>query len=313
MATRKASGTFLNKVAEKIPTLIGGAADLAPSTGTLLKEYSSFSKKDHGGRNFHFGIREHAMGGIVNGMALTKGIRPFGATFLIFSDYMRPAVRLAAIMEIPSIFVYTHDSIGLGEDGTTHQPIEHLISLRAIPNLTVIRPADANETVEAWKAALAAKGPSALIFTRQKLPIIDASIYSSTEGLQKGAYIISDCEEKPEIILIASGSEVQLVLEAQKVLKKKKIQVRVVSMPSWELFEAQDDSYKQDIFPTQIRKRLAVEAGSPIGWQKYVTEDGGVIGINQFGASGPGKEVLAEYGFSIDNVVEKAKEILGGK
>ncbi len=311
MATRKASGMLLNKLSEKIPTLIGGAADLSPSTNTYLKEYGSFTSADHGGRNMHFGIREHAMGAIVNGMAVTKGIRPYGATFLIFSDYMRPAVRLAAIMKIHSIFVYTHDSIGLGEDGTTHQPVEHLISLRAIPNLTVIRPADANETTEAWKAALNCKGPVALALTRQKLPIIDQSKYSRAKGLQKGAYILSECENKPDIILIGTGSEVSLVLEAQKVLKKKGIQVQVVSMPSWELFEAQDDAYKQKIFPPLIRKRLAVEAGSPIGWLKYVTEEGGIIGIKRFGESAPGKEVMQEYGFTIGNVVKRAEEILG--
>lgn len=313
MATRKASGAFLNQEAEKLPNLIGGAADLAPSTNTTLKTSTSFSRSNHAGRNLHFGIREHAMGGIINGMAATKGVRPYGATFLIFSDYMRPAVRLSAIMDIPSIFVYTHDSIGLGEDGTTHQPVEQLLSLRAIPNLTVIRPADANETIEAWKVALNCKGPVALALTRQKLPIIDRTVYAPAAGLQKGAYVISNCDEKPELILIATGSEVHLVLEAQKIFKKKNIQVQVVSMPSWELFEAQDDSYKKTVFPPQIRKRLAVEAGSPIGWLKYVTEEGGIIGVKTFGASGPGSEIMQEYGFTVDNVIKKAEEILVGK
>ncbi len=313
MATRKASGAFLNQEAEKLPNLIGGAADLAPSTNTTLKTSTSFSRSNHAGRNLHFGIREHAMGGIINGMAATKGVRPYGATFLIFSDYMRPAVRLSAIMDIPSIFVYTHDSIGLGEDGTTHQPVEQLLSLRAIPNLTVIRPADANETIEAWKVALNCKGPVALALTRQKLPIIDRTVYAPAAGLQKGAYVISNCDEKPELILIATGSEVHLVLEAQKIFKKKNIQVQVVSMPSWELFEAQDDSYKKTVFPPQIRKRLAVEAGSPIGWLKYVTEEGGIIGVKTFGASGPDSEVMQEYGFTVDNVIKKAEEILVGK
>lgn len=311
IATRKASGIFLNKIADKIPTLIGGAADLSPSTGTHLKQFASFTRTDHSGRNFHFGIREHAMGAIVNGMAVTKGIIPFGATFLIFSDYMRPAIRLAAIMNIKSIFVYTHDSIGLGEDGTTHQPVEQLISLRAIPNLTVIRPADANETIEAWEAALTCKGPVALAFTRQKIPVIDQTVYFSADGLKKGAYIISESEETPEIILIGTGSEVHLVLEAQKKLKEQNIHARAVSMPSWELFESQDSEYKQQVFPPDLRKRLAVEAGSPIGWRKYVTDDGDVIGLNEFGESAPGEEVMKEYGFTIDNVVLRAKALLG--
>lgn len=309
LATRKASGSFLNKAAEKIPTLIGGAADLAPSTGTNLKAYNSFTRLDHSGRNFHFGIREHAMGAIVNGMAVTNGIRPFGATFLIFSDYMRPAVRLAAIMQVPSIFVYTHDSIGLGEDGTTHQPVEQLISLRAIPGLTVIRPADANETVAAWKAALLCKGPVALAFTRQKLPIIDQENYASASGLQNGAYILSDCEGQPDVLLIGTGSEVQLVLGAQEKLMEAGISSRVISMPSWELFEQQDVAYKQQIFPDNIRKRLAVEAGSPIGWLKYVTEDGAVIGVDTFGESAPGEEIMKAYGFTVDHVVQKAKAL----
>ncbi len=307
IATRKASGSFLNKAAEKLPTLIGGAADLAPSTGTTLKEYTSFTRVDHSGRNFHFGIREHAMGAIVNGMAVTNGIRPFGATFLIFSDYMRPAVRLAAIMQIPAVFVYTHDSIGLGEDGTTHQPVEHLISLRAIPGLTVIRPADANETVAAWKAALLCKGPVALALTRQKLPVIDQESYASADGLQKGAYILSDCEGQPDVLLIGTGSEVQLVLGAQEKLKDEGISSRVISMPSWELFEQQDAAYKNRIFPDHIRKRLAVEAGSPVGWLKYITEDGQVIGVDTFGESAPGEALMAEYGFTVDHVMEKAR------
>ncbi len=311
MATRTASGKMLNTIASKLPLLIGGSADLAPSTDTLLKNYQSFSDQNHSGRNFHFGIREHSMGAVLNGMALTKGIIPYGATFLIFSDYMRPPVRLAAIMKIRPIFIYTHDSIGLGEDGTTHQPVEQLIGLRSVPNLTVIRPADANETVQAWVAALEhTGGPVSLILTRQTLPEIDQEKYAKASGLQQGAYILSDCEGEPQLILMGSGSEVHLLIEAQEKLKQESIRSRVVSFPSWELFDAQSEEYRQKVLPKNIRKRLAVEAGSPIGWCKYVTDEGDVIGVNKFGESAPGKQVMKEYGFSVENVVEKAKNLL---
>ncbi len=312
MATRKASGKVLNAIADKLPMLIGGSADLAPSTDTLLEKYPSFSAEKRDGRNFHFGIREHSMGAILNGMAVTKGIIPYGATFLIFSDYMRPPVRLAAIMKIRPIFIYTHDSIGLGEDGTTHQPVEQLISLRAIPNMTVIRPADANETAHAWRVALDHKdGPVAIVLTRQGVPVIDQQKYAKASSLEFGAYILSEAEGEPKIILIGTGSEVQLLLKAQEKLKAQSISARVVSMPSWELFEKQDNSYKEKIFPKNIRKRLAVEAGSPIGWRKYVTDDGDVLGITRFGESAPGDEVMKEFGFTADNVVERAKQLLG--
>jgi transketolase len=311
VATRKASGKMLNAIAAKLPLLIGGSADLAPSTDTNLKDFQSFTNENHSGRNFHFGIREHAMGAVLNGMALTKGIIPYGATFLIFSDYMRPPIRLAAIMEIRPIFIYTHDSIGLGEDGTTHQPVEQLIGLRSVPNLTVIRPADANETVQAWVATLEHKnGPVAIILTRQELPEIDQDKYAKAEGLQQGAYILSDCENEPQLLLMGSGSEVHLLIEAQAKLKEESISSRVISFPSWELFDAQSDEYKQTILPKNVRKRLAVEAGSPIGWCKYVTDDGDVIGITKFGESAPGKQVMKEYGFSAENVVTKAKALL---
>ena len=311
MATRKASGKMLNTIAAKLPMLIGGSADLSPSTDTNLKDFQSFTTENHSGRNFHFGIREHAMGAVLNGMALTRGIIPYGATFLIFSDYMRPPIRLAAIMEIKTILVYTHDSIGLGEDGTTHQPVEQLIGLRSVPNLTVIRPADANETVQAWVATLErSAGPVALILTRQELPEIDQEQYANASGLLKGAYILSDCENEPQIILMGSGSEVHLLLEAQEKLKQESIGVRVISFPSWELFDAQSDEYKQKVLPKNIRRRLAVEAGSPIGWCKYVTDDGDVIGITKFGESAPGKQVMKEYGFSVENVIERAKALL---
>ncbi|MEO8823288.1 MAG: transketolase [Ginsengibacter sp.] len=311
LATRKASGKALNAIAAKLPLLLGGSADLSPSTDTILNDFQSFSDLNHGGRNFHFGIREHAMGSVLNGMALTKGLIPYGATFLIFSDYMRPPVRLAAIMKIKPVFIYTHDSIGLGEDGTTHQPVEQLIGLRSVPNLTVIRPADPNETVQAWRTIIEHKGgPVALILTRQNVPIIDQDKYGKAENVDKGAYILSDCEGEPQVILMASGSEVQLIMEAQEKLKEQSINARVVSFPSWELFDAQSKEYKEKVLPKKVRARLAVEAGSPIGWCKYVTDDGDVLGINRFGESAPGEEVMAEYGFTVKNTVARAKALL---
>ncbi len=311
MATRKASGKVLNAIAEYMPGLIGGSADLAPSTDTNLANYKSFSAENYEGRNFHFGIREHAMGAILNGMALSKFIIPYGATFLVFSDYMRPPIRLAAIMKIRPIYVFTHDSIGLGEDGTTHQPVEQLIGLRSVPHVTVIRPADANETVQALRVALEySDGPVALILTRQGLPIIDQEKYTKAIELEKGAYILSEPATQPDIILIATGSEVQLLLSAQQKLKEQNIAARVVSMPSWELFEKQDKAYKEKIFPVSLRKRLAVEAGSPLGWLKYVTDEGDVIGITTFGESAPGEEVMKDYGFTVENVVKKAKALI---
>lgn len=311
IATRKASGKTLNAIAAKLPLLIGGSADLSPSTDTMLDSFESFTDQNHGGRNFHFGIREHAMGAVLNGMALTKGIIPYGATFLIFSDYMRPPVRLAAIMEIKPIFIYTHDSIGLGEDGTTHQPVEQLIGLRSVPNLTVIRPADANETAQAWRVILEhSGGPVALILTRQNVPTIDQEKFAKATNLEKGAYILSDSDGQPQIILMGSGSEVHLLLEAQEQLKQQSINARVVSFPSWELFDAQSKEYKESVLPKKVRRRLAVEAGSPIGWCKYVTDEGDVIGINKFGESAPGEEVMKEYGFSVENVIAKAKDLL---
>ncbi|MFA4867747.1 MAG: transketolase [Pedobacter sp.] len=307
IATRKASGKVLNSIADKLPDLIGGSADLSPSTDTDLQGYQSFSATNREGRIFHFGIREHAMGAILNGMALSKCVIPFGATFLIFYDYMRPSVRLAAIMKIKPIFIYTHDSIGLGEDGTTHQPVEQLLGLRSVPNLVMIRPADANETVAAWRAALEhTGGPVALVLTRQELPVIDQEKYTKAKELKKGAYILSESDETPQVILIGTGSEVHLLLEAQKKLKTKNVAARVVSMPSWELFEQQTLAYKEKIFPKGLRKRLAVEAGSPLGWHKYVTDEGDIIGINKFGESAPGEEVFNEYGFSVENVVKRA-------
>jgi len=312
MATRQASGKVLNALAGVLPNLIGGSADLAPSTETFLKGYDAFGPENYGGRNFHFGIREHAMGSAINGMALTQGIIPYGATFLIFSEYMRPPIRLAAIMKINSIFVFTHDSIGLGEDGTTHQPIEQLISLRSIPNIILIRPADANETAEAWKYAVKHKGgPIVLVFTRQALPIIDQNQMGKASNLEKGAYILSESGPNPEILWMATGSEVALTLTAQAALKAEGIHSRVVSMPSWELFEKQDPAYKESVFPTHMKKRIAVEMGSPLGWHKYVRDEGEVIAMNTFGESAPADALYKEFGFTTENLVEKAKALLG--
>ncbi|KIA83039.1 transketolase [Kaistella solincola] len=311
MATRKASGKTLNAIAQYLPQLIGGSADLAPSTDTNLNDFKSFSAKNPDGRNFHFGIREHAMGAVLNGMALSKYLIPYGATFLIFSDYMRPPLRLASIMNIRPIMVFTHDSIGLGEDGTTHQPIEQFIGLRTVPGMTVIRPADANETAQAWRVAIEhTDGPVCIVLTRQGIPVIDQQKYTSANELEKGAYILSDCEGEPEIILIASGSEVHLILEAQENLKNENIRTRIVSMPSWNLFDKQPAEYREKVFPKNIRKRLAVEAGSPVGWMKYTTDDGDVIGIEKFGESAPAEELFAEYGFTVENVVKKARDLL---
>jgi transketolase len=319
MATRQASGKVLSAIAPHLPTLIGGSADLTPSNNTYVKGYNEFSAGNSAGRYLHFGVREHAMGGILNGLAHTRGIIPYSGTFLIFSDYMRPTIRLAAMMGIRPIYVFTHDSIGLGEDGPTHQPIEHLMSLRAIPNLTVIRPADANETVQAWKFAIEHKGgPVAIILTRQKLPVIDQKVYTSAENLLKGAYVLAPKimgksaagTKKPDIIIIATGSEVQLALKAREQLGKEKIEAQVVSMPSWELFEQQPKEYRGSVFPPSLKKRLAIEAGSPLGWYKYVGDEGDILGVDKFGASAPGEVVMREYGFTVDNVVRRSKAIL---
>ncbi|MEO8446620.1 MAG: transketolase [bacterium] len=310
MATRSASGKTINAIAEYFPFLIGGSADLEPSTDTFIKGMGNFQPGSYDGRNLHFGVREHSMGSVLNGINLTKPFIGYGATFLIFSEYMRPPIRLAAIMGIRPIYVFTHDSIGLGEDGTTHQPIEQLISLRSIPNLAVIRPADANETAQSWKVAIEHKtGPVALILSRQKLPVIDQSKFSSAKNVSKGAYILSDSKDKPEIIFIATGSEVQLALAAQEKLNSEKINSRVVSLPCWELFEMQSEDYKKKILPPDIRKRISIEAGSTLGWSKYVTDDGISIGIDVFGKSAPIEDLMKEFGFTVENVVAKAKSL----
>ena len=314
LATRQASGKVLNAVAPRLPTLIGGSADLAPSTDTLLKGFDGFQTSP-AGRNFHFGIREHGMGALLNGMALHGGIRPYGATFLVFSDYMRPSIRLASMTHLPVTYVFTHDSIGLGEDGPTHQPIEHLAALRAIPNLIVIRPADPTETAVAWRVALERRdGPVALILTRQKVTLLDRSKFPSADLAAKGAYVLADAQQgAPRVILIATGSEVGVTLAAKKLLDAKGMAARVVSMPSWELFRAQTRAYRDEVLPPSVKARLAVEAASPMGWLEWTGEAGGILGIERFGASAPGEIVLKEYGYTAENIAVRAEALLGGK
>ena len=303
---------MINAFAEKVPWLVGGSADLAPSTNTLIKNSKYFAKGEYANRNIAYGVREHGMCGISNGLAVHGGVRPFAATFFVFTDYARPSLRLASLMELPVIYVMTHDSIGLGEDGPTHQPIEHLASLRAMPHMCVIRPADANETAYAWRAAMMRKeGPTILVLTRQNLAIFDRDKLAGAEGLFKGAYIISKEQgETPQVILIASGSEVQLIIEAQEALSKQGIDARCVSMPSWELFEEQSEKYKNEVLPPKVTARLSVEAGSPFGWCKWVGEKGDIIGINKFGASAPYKENFKHYGFTVENIIQKTKKLL---
>jgi len=311
MATREASGKVLAAIAPHLPTLIGGSADLTPSNNTFVKGSEEFQPGKYHGRYLRFGVREHAMGSLLNGMALTDGIIPYGGTFLIFSEYMRPPLRLASIMNVRPILVYTHDSIGLGEDGPTHQPIEQLASLRAIPNLTLIRPADANETVVAWRVAIEHRtGPVALALTRQKLPIIDRTKYASAENLVRGAYVLAENAAKPNLILIGTGSEVQHVIAAYEQLSGEGVKARVVSMPSWELFEHQSPEYRESVLPSGVKKRLAVEAGVPMGWSAYVGDEGFVLGITKFGASAPAEVLMKQYGFTAANVVARAKKML---
>jgi transketolase len=305
LATRAASGKALNELAKRVPALMGGSADLAPSNKTYLTDESEFQKDNYGGRNIRYGVREHAMGAIMSGMFLHGGIRPYGGTFLVFADYVRPAIRVAALMNLPLIYVFTHDSIAVGEDGPTHQPVEHLASLRAIPNLMVLRPCDANETADAWCQALKTNDqPVAMLFSRQKLPILPRE---QTAGkLSRGGYVLSDCEGTPDVLLLASGAEVHQALEAQQLLKAKSIAARVINMSSWELFEKQSDDYKREVLPPEIKARVAIEAGVAMGWERYVGDRGSVIAMTGFGASAPGGEVLAKFGFTAENVVEKA-------
>jgi len=313
LATRQASGKALEVIKKNVPWILGGSADLASSNEMPTKGDVSFQPGHYENSNVWFGVREHAMGAIMNGIASHHGVRTYGGTFLTFSDYMRGAIRLAALTEAPVTYVYTHDSIGLGEDGPTHQPVEQVTALRAIPNLTVIRPGDANETIEAWRLAMnKMHGPVALILSRQKMPNIDQDKYASARNLIKGAYILNEAEGgQPDVILIGTGSELQLAVQAQEELKKDNIKARVVSMPSWELFEQQDQSYRDEVFPPNIKKRVAVEAGITMGWWKWVTSEGAVIGIDRFGESGPGEEVMKIFGFTVENVVKNAKAVLG--
>jgi transketolase len=329
LSTRAASGRVMNALASKLPMLVGGSADLNPSTYTELKDHGDFESPlrltngadtqgsagggwSYAGRNLHFGVREHGMGAILNGMATIRGLIPYGATFLIFSDYMRPPMRLAALMGLHVIYVFTHDSIGLGQDGPTHQPVEQLANLRAMPNLVVIRPADANETREAWKIALERRdGPVVLVLSRQNLPTLDRSKYSPPEGLSHGAYILSEAEGgQPDVILVATGSEVRILVEAQEKLAEQGIKARVVSMPSWELFDEQAEEYRRKIFTPAIPARLAVEAGSPQGWEKYIGCDGEVIALTHYGASAPGEVLMEKYGFTVENVIARALRLV---
>ena len=309
VATRSASGQVLNAIADNLPTLMGGSADLAPSNKTYINNSTDFQKNAYDGRNIRFGVREHAMGAIMSGMYLHSGIRPYGGTFLVFADYMRPAIRMATLMKLPLIYVFTHDSVAVGEDGPTHQPVEHLASLRAIPGLNVVRPADANETAFAWKQALKTfDSPTALILSRQKLPTLDLS---QRDGeFNYGAYTVKKVLD-PDMILIGTGSEVHICVEAARMLKKDhKIKASVVSMPSWELFEKAPAPYRERILPASMKKRMAVEAGISMGWEKYTGPEGKIIGIDKFGASAPGGRVLKEYGFSPENIVKNALELL---
>jgi transketolase len=308
IATREAGYKVMNSIAKNLPWLVGGSADLESSNKTKIDGDTSFEAGNYGGRVLRFGVREMGMGGILNGIA-ASGLRAFGGTFLVFSDYMRGAVRLACVMELPVTYVWTHDSIAVGEDGPTHEPVEHVMSLRLIPHMRLIRPADANETAVAWKLAIESKKhPTALALTRQAVPTFDRTKYASAEGVRKGAYIFSDTQSTPDVILIGTGSELQLALEAQEKLAAEGVKARVVSMPCWDLFEEQSAEYKESVLPSAVRARVAVEAGTPIGWERYVGLDGRVVGQNQFGASGPAKDVFKHFGFTVENVVVHAKD-----
>ncbi len=309
LATREASGKVLTAIAPHLPTLIGGSADLTPSNNTFVKGMENFNSNNYSGKYIRYGVREHAMGSLMNGIALTNGMIPYGGTFLIFSEYMRPPIRLAALMGIRPIYVFTHDSIGLGEDGPTHQPVEQFASLRAIPNITLLRPADANETAQAWKIAIEHKsGPVALALTRQKLPFIDRTKYAAADLTAKGAYILAENSSMSEIILIGTGSELQYVLGTYEQLVKEGIHARLVSMPSWELFERQSKEYRESVFPVSVKKRLAIEAGVELGWHKYATD---TVTINSFGQSAPYEALYKHFGFTIENVLSRAKAMVG--
>ncbi len=311
LATRVASSDMINALSKSVPMLFGGSADLASSNNTMMKEEKDFSKDHYSGRNIWFGVREFAMGAALNGMALHGGLKVYGGTFFVFSDYMRPAIRLSAIMKAPVTYVFTHDSIAVGEDGPTHEPVEQLASLRAMPHLTVLRPADGNETRVAWKIALESTSqPTALVLTRQGLPTLSRTNELASNGVRKGAYILQDCDGEPEVILLASGSEVSLAIEVHNLLSAQSRQVRVVSMPSWDLFEQQDDDYKQQVIPVHVKKRVAIEMAASLGWERYVGDKGIIIGVDTFGASAKGDTIIKEYGFTVENIVNHVQNLL---
>jgi transketolase len=311
IATREASGRVMNTLVDRVHSFTGGSADLAPSTKTLLKDHGHYGFEEYCGHNLHFGVREHAMGAIANGMAIHGGIIPYTATFLIFSDYMRPPIRLAALMEQRVVYIFTHDSIGLGEDGPTHQPIEQLLGLRSVPNLVVLRPADATETVEAWKVALGRRqGPTALALSRQNLPVLDRSALAPASGVQRGGYTLWEATEKPDVILIGTGSEVHIAMEAGKLLSDQGVAARVVSLPSWELFDAQPAEYRDSVLPPEIRARVSIEAATPMGWRQYVGDQGVAIGIPHFGASAPAGVLYQEFGLTAQHMAEEANRLV---
>lgn len=311
LATRASSGEVLNAIAKAVPYFVGGSADLAGSNKTLIKGAGNFMPESYEGRNIWFGVREFAMGAAMNGMALHGGVKVFGGTFFVFSDYLRPAIRLAALMGLPVTYVLTHDSIAVGEDGPTHEPIEQLPSLRAMPNLSVIRPADGNETAAAWRLAVESTDrPTALVLTRQNLPTLAATAERAYEGVKKGAYVVSEAEGTPEALLLASGSEVSLAVEAQKALANEGIHVSVVSMPSWDRFEQQPKDYKDQVLPPHVKKRLAIEMAASLGWERYTGDEGDILAIDRFGASAPGEKIMEEYGFTVGNVVQRVKALL---
>ncbi|MBB2482823.1 transketolase [Bacillus sp. APMAM] len=312
LASRASSGEVLNAIAKKVPTFIGGSADLAGSNNTMIKGEKDFTPESYDGRNIWFGVREFAMGAAMNGMALHGGLKVYGGTFFVFSDYLRPAIRLAALMKLPVTYVFTHDSIAVGEDGPTHEPIEQLAALRAMPNISVIRPADGNETAAAWRAALTSKDkPTALVLTRQGLPTLKLTEENAQTGVEKGAYIVSPSQKTtPDVMILASGSEVHLAVEAQAVLQKENIDASVISMPSWDRFEQQSKEYKESILPKSVKKRFAIEMAAPFGWDRYVGDEGEILAIEGFGASAPGGKIMEEYGFTVENVVGRIKALL---
>lgn len=313
MATRVASGKVLNAIAPNLPDLIGGSADLTPSTKTWIDGSPSFQPPEYAGRNINFGVREHGMGAIVNGMAFYPGIIPYGATFLVFSDYMRGALRISSLSGLLSIWVFTHDSIGLGEDGPTHQPVEHALALRSMPNMTVIRPCDANEVAEAWRAAILNQdGPTALLLSRQGVPTLSRETFNSAEGLHRGAYILADFgESTPDLILMATGSEVSLMVEAGERLRSLGKKVRLVSFPSWELFSQQDQDYQDTVFPPSVTARISVEAGVTLGWERWVGSSGRSIGVDMYGSSAPYQTIYQNYGLTVENIVMQSLELIG--